>query len=235
MKHLLLLFLSITFWSCSNVDSQTLLSPSDFDQKIKEKAGIVFDVRTNEEFEGGHLNAAQNLDIYDSQFEQRLDKLDKSATYYVYCQRGGRSADAVSLMAKKGFKEVYELKGGMESWNKQGLTVANAAQHQPKGEMTVEQYKSLTSQGIVLVDFSAKWCGPCKQMKPGLHKMEKSRAADFKLLMIDVDANETVAKAFEVEVLPTLVWYKNGQVAKRVLGYQSEKQLNATLDEVLKP
>ena len=109
------------------------------------------------------------------------------------------------------------------------------ANAQASPQMTIEEYqKLLASHTLVLIDFSAKWCGPCKKQSPLLHKLEKQRTDAFKLYEIDVDMNETIAKANDVEVLPTMIWYKNGKLAKRILGLHTEKEISQTLDDLLK-
>ncbi|HNF87496.1 MAG TPA: rhodanese-like domain-containing protein, partial [bacterium] len=71
------------------------------------------DVRTAGEFSAGHLKEAVLLDFMKPEFESELEKLDKSATYYVYCRSGNRSAKAALLMNQKGFQSVYNVADGM--------------------------------------------------------------------------------------------------------------------------
>ncbi|HNJ72322.1 MAG TPA: rhodanese-like domain-containing protein, partial [bacterium] len=65
------------------------------------------------EFSAGHLKEAVLLDFMKPEFESELEKLDKSATYYVYCRSGNRSAKAALLMNQKGFQSVYNVADGM--------------------------------------------------------------------------------------------------------------------------
>jgi rhodanese-related sulfurtransferase len=100
-----------------------LLSPTEFQQKLNTEKGTLLDVRTPSEFNKGHLKGAQLLDIFNDDFEPRLDKLDKNTTYFVYCGVGGRSSEACEMMNKKGFKLVYDLDGGIQKWKSQNLPV----------------------------------------------------------------------------------------------------------------
>jgi rhodanese-related sulfurtransferase len=88
----------------------------EFKKGITEKDSILIDVRTSNEFESGHIKNAKNIDIYSSNFQNELEKLDKEKPYYINCQSGGRSRSAVSQMKKLGFKKVYGLEGGISSW-----------------------------------------------------------------------------------------------------------------------
>lgn len=78
----------------------------------------VIDVRTAREVSQGKIKKAQNIDVMDTSFAQKLAKLDKSKPYLVYCRSGQRSAKACRMMAKEGFEELYNLKGGYMSWQR---------------------------------------------------------------------------------------------------------------------
>ncbi len=78
---------------------------------------VVLDVRTDEEWNEGIIPKAIHNDIYKGQgFIYRLEELDKSKNYYVYCKAGGRSAQACSIMNQLGFENTYNLVGGMMNW-----------------------------------------------------------------------------------------------------------------------
>lgn len=97
-----------------------------------------------------------------------------------------------------------------------------------------EYQQMINSYPVVLIDFSATWCGPCKKLSPLLEKISQQREKDFKLYTIDVDENPGIAQQNEVEMLPTLIWYKNGKLVKRVFGLQTEKAINLMIDELVK-
>ena len=82
---------------------------------------VVLDIRTPEEFDGGHIAGSSNLDFYEPTFAQSLDSLAKDLPYFVYCRSGNRSASAIEIMQDLGFTEVYELDGGIVSWAEAGL------------------------------------------------------------------------------------------------------------------
>tara|TARA_Y100001933_G_scaffold254617_1_gene296451 strand:- start:365 stop:736 length:372 start_codon:yes stop_codon:yes gene_type:complete len=75
----------------------------------------ILDVRTEKEFKDGAIEGAVNIDFWDPDFERKvLSRLNKRRTTVVYCAAGGRSEMAYKLLAKKGFKSLYDLKGGYE-------------------------------------------------------------------------------------------------------------------------
>ncbi|MFI5222140.1 MAG: rhodanese-like domain-containing protein [Bacteroidia bacterium] len=98
-----------------------LLSPADFQKKLNTAKGILLDVRTPQEFKKGHLKGARLLNIFDDTFDAEINKLDKKQTYFVYCQSGGRSAEACEMMRKKGFFFLYDMDGGFGKWKLMGL------------------------------------------------------------------------------------------------------------------
>jgi len=78
---------------------------------------FILDVRTPLEVSEGYIPKASNLDIYlGQQFLAELEKLDKSKSYYVYCRSGNRSRQACAIMNSVGFKNAYNLEGGMIAW-----------------------------------------------------------------------------------------------------------------------
>ncbi|ASS49164.1 MAG: thioredoxin [Candidatus Fluviicola riflensis] len=213
--------------SCGMSQSEkTVLKPAAFQEKITatENATIV-DVRTTEEFAGGHLENATNIDWTSDGFDAKISKLDKSNPYFVYCLSGGRSAAAAEHMRELGFKEVYEMDGGMMKWRSDGLPEVMGTAT-PKNGMTTRDYQELINDDkIVLVDFYAEWCGPCKKMKPSLEEISKEMQATVKIVRIDVDQNPELAKELEIDALPTILIYKNKEISWRNVGYAEKVTL----------
>ncbi|MBS1490527.1 MAG: rhodanese-like domain-containing protein [Bacteroidetes bacterium] len=93
------------------------LKADEFEKKMtlaKEK--IILDVRTAEEFKEGHLPGAQQLDVHQKDFKEKAAKLDKSKPLFVYCLGGVRSKSASSILSNLGFSTIYNLEGGIQSW-----------------------------------------------------------------------------------------------------------------------
>lgn len=99
------------------------IEASEFKKRIESKAGIVLDVRTQGEVAQGKIPNAKHIDIMQAGFEQEVKKLNTEQPVYVYCAVGGRSSNAMQKMKEIGFKEVYNLKGGINAWKKAGYTV----------------------------------------------------------------------------------------------------------------
>jgi rhodanese-related sulfurtransferase len=84
------------------------------------EGGQILDVRTPDEWNEGIIEGATMANFYGSDFEAQLLKLDKEKPIAVYCKVGGRSGKAMAQMQKLGFKEVYNLDGGMDAWKGAG-------------------------------------------------------------------------------------------------------------------
>src|SRR5205085_10366832 len=120
MKNLVI-FLFISLSACAQKNNHAIpLSADSMKMIIEKKQGIILDVRTPEEFAEGHIPGAINIDYNDDHFENGLDSLKKEETYYVYCRSGKRSAAAVDIMDKKGFKKIYHYHGGILEWKEKG-------------------------------------------------------------------------------------------------------------------
>jgi rhodanese-related sulfurtransferase len=94
------------------------LSQNDWANALDDHPeAVVLDVRTQEEFDGGHIPKALNIDLrLGPGFLDAINSLDKSKSYYVYCRSGARSAQAVQIMRDLGFSETYNLIGGIQEW-----------------------------------------------------------------------------------------------------------------------
>ena len=85
------------------------LNVEEFKAKMDDGKGVLIDVRTTEEYTGGHIEGAVNIDFYGS-FVNDILHYKKNREYYLYCRSGSRSGQAAELMAKNGFKHVWSLK-----------------------------------------------------------------------------------------------------------------------------
>jgi thioredoxin 1 len=94
------------------------------------------------------------------------------------------------------------------------------------------QAEVIESDTPVLVDFWAPWCGPCRVVAPVLEEIAQERD-DLRIVKLNVDDNQQTAAAFEVLSIPTLILFRQGQVAKKVIGAYPKKRLQAELEPAL--
>lgn len=110
-----------------------------------EKA-VLLDVRTPQEFTSGHLMNAINIDYENIAFESEIKKLDNTKTYFVYCRSGNRSGKAISVMKNNGFKNIYELEGGIIS-NKDTIKLVTVNTNEP--EYVVDASDMVNGQALI--------------------------------------------------------------------------------------
>ena len=117
---------SLLLAGCSSSPTATNLDAQAFSQKTGESGVVTLDVRTPGEFMVGHIQGAINIDVEGLQFETEIAKLDKSATYAVYCHSGRRSGIAVETMSKDGFKSLFNLTNGIADWQANNLPLVTS-------------------------------------------------------------------------------------------------------------
>ena len=121
MKNKIIIIMSI-FSSIFGMTAQQLyqvkvLEPNDYKNAISIKKVQLFDVRTSQEYNSGHIKNAINVDVFNkNSFVAHFKTLDTETPVYLYCRSGSRSQKAAKLLVELGFKEIYDLKGGFLNW-----------------------------------------------------------------------------------------------------------------------
>jgi thioredoxin len=88
----------------------------------------------------------------------------------------------------------------------------------------------LKSSTPVLVDFWAEWCMPCRMLAPTIEKIAKDYVGKVKVGKLDTDANRDVAAKYSISAIPTVILFKNGEVAQKFVGLRKEQEFKAALD-----
>lgn len=91
----------------------------------------------------------------------------------------------------------------------------------------------LQSSQPVLVDFWAEWCGPCRMLAPTIDKLADAYTGKAKVGKLDTDANRDVAIKFGISAIPTVLLFKNGQVAQKFVGLRPERDFREAIDAAL--
>jgi thioredoxin 1 len=93
------------------------------------------------------------------------------------------------------------------------------------------QAEVLDAKGLVLVDFFAEWCGPCKMLAPVIEEVAEDQKDKVKIGKVDVDENQTTGGQYGVASIPTLIFFKDGKEIDRVTGFQSKEALEEKITE----
>lgn len=214
-RFILLTFALTTFlFQCNRAQNSFTLSADDFAAKLTQtNDAIVLDVRTPQEFAGGFLDHATNLDYNAPGFQLKIDSMDKSKAYFVYCLSGGRSRSAANYMRSQGFKQVYDMKGGLLAWQKNKHPLVTAGSRPAADDkISMQGYEELISkENLVLIDFYAPWCGPCKKMEPMISELAEENEGKLYVVRLNVDENKNLVKQLGIEEIPVLKIFKAGK------------------------
>lgn len=101
------------------------------------------------------------------------------------------------------------------------MTIVNA---------TDKDFATVTGTGLVLADFWAPWCGPCKMIGPVLEELSGEMGDTVKIVKLNVDDNQATAGEFGVMSIPTLLLFKDGEVVDTIVGFQPKEALEARIN-----
>ena len=222
-----LLFLSVLLFSY--VAKAQSVDVNAFDKDLKTIDDIqLLDVRTTPEFESGHLENAMFANWMDKpEFLRRTEALDKQKPLYIYCLSGGRSAAAAKALRDRGFTNVVDMKGGITSWKQASKPIVGA---EKVPQISDTEYDGmLQSNKVVLVDFGAVWCPPCRKMESLIQEIEKENASQLALIKIDGGSQDNLMKSKAIEQMPTFIIYKNGAEVWRKSGLLDKKEIQDAL------
>jgi thioredoxin 1 len=93
-------------------------------------------------------------------------------------------------------------------------------------------FEKIRSENLVLIDFSASWCGPCKRLTPVLDALSKELPA-VKFYKVDIDESELLRDKYGIRSVPTILVFENGQCKERLMGLHSKEEIKAVLDKYL--
>ncbi len=192
---------------------------------------ILLDVRTPDEFSKGHLVKAQNIDYRNPNFQAQIKELDKTKPVFVYCLAGARSAAAVEILRQNGFNTVYDLKGGYLQWTAKQKPIEAPTTPTQQGFTAADIEKLVSTHKIVVLDFYAKWCGPCIKMMPTIEKLSEELKGKVLFVKVDADQNKALIASYAIDEIPTFLIFKNGKPSMRSIGYQEEKALRELVAE----
>lgn len=99
--------------------------------------------------------------------------------------------------------------------------------------LSESNFEQKIAQGVVLVDFFATWCGPCKMLSPIIEEINDEKDESFSVYKVDIDACEDIALDYAIMSVPTLIVFKDGQEAARMIGVQPKTEIVNTVRSIV--
>ena len=233
MKPLIKILLTVLILLFSHINyaqEKKNLPVNEYEKAISSGDVQLLDVRRMEEYNSGHLEHALQADwTIKKEFEERIKYLDKNKTVYLYCLSGGRSSQAADYLREHGFTSAINMEGGITAWKSAGKKVEGKPD---VPQLTLPEYQNKTTSGnIVLVDFGAPWCAPCRKMEPVIADLAKTYGNKLKIEKIDGGIHTNVMTDLKVDALPTFILYKNGKETWRKQGLVTKEEFAAVISK----
>ena len=236
MKAIIFSTLFVLSFLFSNEQKQTDVNAIKFNELIKNGNGVIVDVRTPHEFSRGHIANATLIDISNKQFANKINLLQKDKPVYIYCLTGSRSRNAASFMMKNGFMEVYNLQNGIIDWQRNGFPteLSESPVASNSKSFSVSTFNELIkSNKLILIDFHAPWCAPCKTMNPIIDKLANDYKGKLAVEKIDIETNREIAEANQIQSIPGFILFKNGRNVWTHKGIISYEELSKIIKQQL--
>lgn len=220
----------ITIQSCAQQPSASQLDAKSFASLIeKTNDEWIIDVRTKKEFESGHISSAINMDYYADDFQQQLASLPKDKPLLIYCLSGSRSNAAAEKLKIMGYANIYHLAGGIQSWKQANLPVEGES-NKPDTFTENDYNRLIADNRLLMIDYYAPWCLPCRKMKPYIEKLEKEFGDRIKIVQINTDEAKELSSRLSINPIPVITFIADGKEVNRLTGLQSEETLRAGLN-----
>ena len=235
-KHLIIITFMLIAFSCSTAQPYENVDAKTFSALIKKRDGVILDVRTEQEYLRGHIENSTLISTSDPKFVEKVSLLQKNKPLYIYCLSGSRSRAVANYLSQNGFTNVYNLTRGLLDWNQNGLALAKGTVNQTEHTKTytANEFDALLSKNkLVLVDFYAPWCAPCKKMAPVVADIEKNFSGKALVKKLDVQANQKLQKSYNVEAIPGFVLFKNGEQVWKHIGMLEYSELANQIEKHL--
>lgn len=135
-------------------------------------------------------------------------------------------------MREQGFAAVYELAGGYLKWTTKLKPVEGVKINPSAKAISPDELKqTVANNRLVLVDFYAPWCAPCQKMMPIMEQLQTQYAGKLLVVKADADASKALMQTQQVDEIPTLLLFKNGQLTQRLIGLQTAAFLTELIEK----
>ncbi len=212
------------------------LNALEFQKLAESGKGMILDVRTKSEFDSEHIPKSEYLNYYALDFKKKLLMLPKDEAIYLYCTTGYRSEKAAKYLVKNGYTKVYNLEHGILEWNLKNLPVIEG---EKSAKLLMDKVspdlfaQTISGDTLVLIDFYATWCGPCRKMMPLIDSLRTQYHPEMKVFKVNVDASKKLIKQEKIIGVPLFRIYRSGKLLFEKDGMMSRKELETIINKLL--
>lgn len=214
------LLLVVSFLTACNSVGSGFISAVDLKDKISSSRIQLVDLRSQAEFDSGHIEGAYHYDFSVLGIDEFKNQFYKDLPLYLYSGADSQALKFVAQLKTLGYENVTVLDGGVEAWKKSGFTLKEKIIFPSD---TIEFDSAILGNKLVMADFNAEWCGPCKLLEPLVLKIREEMRYDVIVYSIDTDKKPEIANRYVDNSIPLLVFFKNGEIVHKILGYSHSK------------
>jgi thioredoxin 1 len=243
IKRLLpVIFLAAGISSCGQTAGEQFqatvhhLSAEAFRDLVRDSTGILLDVRTQQEYNNGHLRGSGQMNYYDRDFGNRLLMLSRDEAIFLYCNTGFRSGRAAQFLVQNGYQRVYNMHRGIMEWNYHNLPVERTpgALADTENRFGIEQFREVIGNDtLVFVDFYAPWCAPCRRMMPLIDSLITEYTGQVHILKVNADASRELMRELHITGVPYFILFHRGNVVFHKGGMVTRQELEELFSRYL--
>lgn len=233
---LFIIILGTTKWLGAQNSATIQINSKELAELLRSQEGVLLDVRTQREFQNGHIENAGQLNYYALDFKKRLLLLPKDDRIYLYCNTGYRSDRAADFLIENGYTQVYNLQHGIMEWERYDFPVMIDPNAQPDTDDKFDprDFETLLAQNeLVFIDFYAPWCGPCRNMMPMIDSLKVEYHERIPIIKINADASKRLMRQMELISVPYFALFRDGHLVFEHYGIINREKLKGQLDALL--
>lgn len=231
-----MLFLFTVITAFSQPESVNDISSSQFAELMTDSGYTLVDIRTKQEYKSGYIKGAKNINFYSLNFIGNMSLILKDLPVMIYCNTGYRSRIAANKLAKRGYKSVYNLKNGIMEWNLQGYDIKVSDNYVADDTHKVDndEFIQITKSGtLVLFDFYAPWCAPCREMMPVIDAVSDDYKHKLSVVKVNADVSRKLIKRLNITSVPCLRVYRGEVMLFEHYGKMKKAELCKVLDRYI--
>lgn len=228
MFNRFVLLVIVIMSACSNANT-SMIEAEDFHALMVNEKPQVLDCRSLKSYDQGHIPGAVHIDVNQTTSKATIDALYKDVPVYFYGEPSACDKLKNTLM-QQGIKQVIQIAGGYEQWLSARYEVSSTPVVKLYANDTIPFAKAIKGDKLVLVDFNATWCKPCRMMQPSIDKIREQRPDDVIVYSIDIDKEPEYNALYQISNIPLVLMFKQGKQLHRSEGYLEEAVLQNLVD-----